>query len=1160
MNVSESQLSIFQSAQQILSRNRAQLKARSPQAEQTAEYAAQKLLEWCVPEEAAAAALLAPLLEAGLLQPEDLKETFWQPVLLLCQNLAGWKAHRVSPDSSEDELVLKNYAYLKLRSLYRQAYIDFPDLSALLLILAEHDARLQFECTPALAVETKRIYLPLSEMLGIWALRREWLERCIEIISRNDPVQKRRYQQIKNLLGESTLYSAEEMHRLHENPDANIKGKESSSQKRIHDKAEALVHIERDLNQLLDDLGIQLGLKIRPKKALTGRILWRTSDYDQQAEMINHLSIEIICPTQRDCYMLSGLVHNLGCPAPMTTADRFLDYIASPQPNGYRAIHTSIEYPISKGSILIEFRILTEEMRRLNEYGVIEAVYRSPQTYQNVSAWWNRRDKIRENAVRIFNLNEAASLKDILIPVGFKPEYGFLYAFSPKGEIFLLGSGSTPLDFAYNIHTELGHHAGRIRVNGQSVPLSLPLRSGDLVEVEYSSNVPGPDLSWLQFTHTSSAHRKILSELNRQAAAIHPGRLIIQSSLVKRLVFYQENLGVNLSITLAQLDSYLYRFARRRGFTDLRQLYQAVESKQLMVNRIVDMILSNEFSSAIMLASNKRIPYPTDRILICPVCHPIPGEKIIAIEHNNRNGFNHLTIHKKNGGCYQPKNTKNKIFSVRWKVTSQSEHPEVLWFHIHAIDRPSLLENILVKVQEEKDCKIHHVEAHAQPDGSAELALAISTSSLNQQAVVQRDLESVRSVLYVWSRPATAAQRLSLSQPAHASLPNPYTEHEVDDRQEFYDRVEIISDIKNWLNPGKATWMILHGQRRVGKSSLAKYLINEVLSRSQSVVAVYVTLQSLSSFETENITNLIANAVFKRIAAPVPTRQSCEEPVPWLKRCLFEASRILDKANLLICIDEFNVLMDMEMTGCLDVKIYNNLRAIMKDSPELRWMLIVQDTHYKDPERWGCAGQLFEEGLEVLVPHLDATWSDKLIREPTERLGLHFADAKIPSQIYELTNGNPFLIKAVCFILIENVRNQSRSRILPPDLKRAENAVIADGRRYFDHFLFKMSKVREAVLIAYVLETEKREWLAVSDLYQCLKMKIPNLDERTLQKEIHVLDHHGVFETQTSDGEKQIRIPIKLFYSWLKDDYRPKQIEIVWKKAAEQLADTIKNG
>ncbi|NTV36014.1 MAG: bifunctional (p)ppGpp synthetase/guanosine-3',5'-bis(diphosphate) 3'-pyrophosphohydrolase, partial [Anaerolineaceae bacterium] len=309
-------------------------------ARRLAESAAVTLYEWGLPGETVAAALLVPLRNYALIDALALQQEFGSAAQLAERMLEFRSPLMAKTDPLGADSSAERHSSM-LRRLFRQAYLDLPDFHLVLSILAEHEAHYQVMETPALAEETQNVFIPLTEMLGLWKLRRVWLERSAFLLAHTNPAAEKNYQYLKDLCADPAGYTREEIYNLA----ANRSEKQlPADRKRLLNKAQGYVHFEASLMERcrqykFDDLPM-----VEPRVLEPGTILRRSSDRESQEEMAQRLGVRILCASEQDCYRLLGIVHSLGKPIAPKFSERFDDYIAAPQPNGYRALHTALSY------------------------------------------------------------------------------------------------------------------------------------------------------------------------------------------------------------------------------------------------------------------------------------------------------------------------------------------------------------------------------------------------------------------------------------------------------------------------------------------------------------------------------------------------------------------------------------------------------------------------------------------------------------------------------------------------------------------------------------------------------------------------------------------------------------------------------------------------
>jgi hypothetical protein len=529
----------------------------------------------------------------------------------------------------------------------------------------------------------------------------------------------------------------------------------------------------------------------------------------------------------------------------------------------------------------------------------------------------------------------------------------------------------------------------------------------------------------------------------------------------------------------------------------------------------------------------------------------VPGDPLLAFERRKGTVVRELILHRAGNEHCAASQKPGRPLTVSWAAPDPQER-KLLVFQILAEDRRGLLEDILAQFRD-AELYLYKVDAEARIDGSADITLVAEAPRMAALATLQERLATVDSVHQVLSAPTSPAQRLALSLPAPRHQPNPYTEQEVYDRTMFYDREAPVDAICEWLMaPPPTEPLMLHGQRRVGKSSLARYLVREILPQRRLAQPVFVDLQGLSGTSAQNISNYLVNAVYRVLNQPAPVQEPAEEPIPWLSRALRTATKLLRGYRLLLIIDEFNVLLDREAAGLLDSQVFANLRALMTTRRDLNWLLIVQDTHFRDPARWGSAAALFQQARPVSLAHLDSHWARKLIQDPAARCGVEYRGAggeNLFDHIWELTAGNPYLIQVVCRQLLERVRRQDRANISEEDLRQVEDLVIHDGQRYLAHFLDGLIGVRKILVAAIAAGAAGHEWVAITAILDTLRGRGLDLSLQAAQPDLYVLERQGMLALRPGAGEILASIPIGLFHRWVKDHIDPEAALLEWQTA-----------
>ena len=456
--------------------------------------AAVLVAELLLDAEAIAAALLAPVMELAPARLSEVKERCGEPIADLVEGVARMRqipalSARRAPGPPAEEAE-------QLEALRKMLLAMVQDIRVVLIKLARHVQELRFavkqddEAAKRLtAVLTNDIYAPLANRLGVWQLKWEMEDLALRVL------EPETYQRVARMLDGRRL----DRERYIENVAALLKGE-------------------------LSRAGIGAEVTGRPKhiysifKKMNAKGIDFESLYDIRA-------VRVLVKDVKDCYAALGLVHNLWTPVP----GEFDDYIAKPKSNQYRSLHTAVVGPEDKA---LEVQIRTHEMHEHSELGV--------------AAHWRYKERSRGD--RDYD-RKIAWLRQVL---DWKEEHGdagdlaerfrtglfddTIYALTPQGRVIALAKGSTPVDFAYHVHTELGHRCRGAKVDGVMVPLNTPLANGQRIEI-FPAKQGGPSRDWLNpelgFIRSPAARAKIRQWFNRQhtESAAGLGRTVVEKEL-----------------------------------------------------------------------------------------------------------------------------------------------------------------------------------------------------------------------------------------------------------------------------------------------------------------------------------------------------------------------------------------------------------------------------------------------------------------------------------------------------------------------------------------------------------------------------------------------------------------------------------------------------
>jgi GTP diphosphokinase / guanosine-3',5'-bis(diphosphate) 3'-diphosphatase len=573
------------------------------------------------------------------------------------------------------------------------------DLRVVFIKLADrlHNMRtLEFlppEKQRSIARETLEIYAPLAHRLGIWELK--WQLEDLSFMY----LEPRKYQHIYKLLSAKSMQ--------HE------------------------AFITRAINTLreeFDRVDMKVEISGRPKHIYSiyqkmEKYTALGKDFDDIHDLI---AIRILVNSREDCYSALGIVHGLWHPLP----DQFNDYIANPKPNGYQSLHTTVMYD---GTTPLEVQIRTNEMHRISEFGVAahwryKAGEKKDLHYEERIGWlrqlieWHR---------------ELSGAEEFLESVKTDIFMDQVFVYTPKGEIKDLPKGATPLDFAYRIHTDLGHRCTGAKVNGRLVPLNYQLKNGDIVEIMTTKTKRGPSRDWLNpvigYVMTSHAKEKIRQWFKKQERTenIERGRELLEKAMRQLGINQNERDSLALAFKYDNLEDF-YAAIGEGGVTPHQIALKLAAEEQKP--RIVGPSTTTPSVSAIKVRG-------VDDLLthLAQCCHPVPGDEIIGYVTRARG----VSIHRKDCHNVLNEDETERLIPVEWGETTSLYPVKV---QVEAWDRVGLMRDIGAVVAEEK-INITTLSLTNNPDHTISFSFSLETANLVQLSKILSKIEGIKGVI-----------------------------------------------------------------------------------------------------------------------------------------------------------------------------------------------------------------------------------------------------------------------------------------------------------------------------------------------------------------------------------------------------------------------------
>ena len=539
-----------------------------------------------------AAALLHDVIEDTDSTAEDIRREFGEEVLELV--LGVTKLNKIVFKSQEQEEAEN----------FRKIFVAMAkDIRVIIIKLADrlHNMRslsfLSYERQQKMAKETLDIYAPLAGRLGISQIKCELEDLCLKY---TDP-------------------EAYEYLIVHIN-------------EKLSERREFVANMVKSIRELMEADGIEGEVFGRPKHfySIYKKMKHKGKSLDQIYDL---LAVRVIVKDVKECYTVLGEIHEHWKPIP----GRIKDYIATPKPNKYQSLHTTVMTAFGQPC---EIQIRTEEMHRIAEFGIAAHwKYKEGRTETDSTDFENRLTWLREVMEWEGTLKDSQEFLDALKTELYSDE---LLVFTPRGKVISLPPGATPIDFAYAIHSEVGNRCTGARVNSKIVPLTTTLEVGDVVEIITSPNSKGPSRDWLKFIKSSSAKAKIKqfykNELKEENIRI--GQEKLEEEAKKR--------GYTLSSILTEEG--FQRVCERFSFSTKEEMFAAVGYGSLTVNQVLFKLIDfykREMPKPFVLRTGSGVSGRAEGgvlingqagmlVRFAGCCSPVPGDKIIGFTSRGR--------------------------------------------------------------------------------------------------------------------------------------------------------------------------------------------------------------------------------------------------------------------------------------------------------------------------------------------------------------------------------------------------------------------------------------------------------------------------------------------------------------------------------------------
>lgn len=652
------------------------------------------------------ASLLHDVVEDTSYTLEDIKKMFGKEVAFLVDGVT--KLSRLNYRTKEDQ---------QLNSMRKMFLAMAKDVRVVVIKLADrlHNMRtlryMRSDKQKRIAQETLEIFAPLAHRLGIFNIKWELEDLSFRYLE----------------------------------PDKYYDLVDQMKQKR-HVREEIVNEAIDVLKKALDDAHIHCEINGRPKHFYS---IYKKMKKDNRdlSQVYDLFAIRVIVDDVKDCYGVLGIVHSLWKPLPY----RFKDYIAMPKPNNYQSLHTTV---IGTRGQPVEIQIRTWEMHRIAEYGVA-AHWRYKEGNQTAN-----KDAFDEKMGWLRNLLEwqdTSNPKEFVNALKLDAFSDEVFVFSPRGDVIDLPQGSIPIDFAYRIHTDVGHRCVGAKINGKIVPLDYKLKNGDIVEI-ITSKVGKPSLDWLNIVGSSESRSKIRSWFKKENR---------EENIAKGLdALERECKRLGHDWKALNVGGRLGRVAKQMNAGSEDDLVAAVGYGGFAVNTVLIKLLelhkkdlqkqeekTNSLAALEKLKTKKPVKHNGTGILVkgepgllvrlAKCCSPVPGDPIIGFITRGRG----VSVHRADcPNVTHGQNDVDRLIDVEWDYDG-NERFEVN-MEIVAYDRTGIMAEIMATLAEMK-ISILSVNAKTSDTKNVTIHMGISIKDLAQFEFVATKIRRLKDVYAV---------------------------------------------------------------------------------------------------------------------------------------------------------------------------------------------------------------------------------------------------------------------------------------------------------------------------------------------------------------------------------------------------------------------------
>ncbi|MBS3994390.1 MAG: bifunctional (p)ppGpp synthetase/guanosine-3',5'-bis(diphosphate) 3'-pyrophosphohydrolase, partial [Alkaliphilus sp.] len=517
--------------------------------------------------------------------------------------------------------------------------------------------------------------------------------------------------------------------------------------KKRQEREEYINQVIRQLDEALTNVNIQYDINGRPKHfySIYSKMVYQHKAFE---EIFDLTAIRIIVDSVKDCYGVLGIVHTMWKPIP----GRFKDFIAMPKPNMYQSLHTTVIGPQGEP---FEIQIRTSDMHRIAEYGIAAHwKYKEGVTEDDLD------DKLRWLRQLLEWQRELKDPREFMESLKIDLFTNEVFVFTPKGDVIDLPAGSTPVDFAYKIHSDIGNRCIGAKIDGRMVPIDYKLKNGNIVEIVTSSHSNGPSRDWLRFVKSTQAKNRIRQwfKKERKEENVEKGKEMFDKE-IRRSGFEAH--------TLAK-PQWMSILVKKFNLTNTEDLYAAIGYGGIMLNQVIpklkemykQAVKEEKVTTEEVLVHTKQYKPKQekndaqgvkvkgiDNILVrfAKCCSPVPGDEILGFITRGRG----VTIHRTDciNVTKEEEDSVDRFIEVAWDGGRQISYQTEI--QIIASDRKGLLSEITNLLSETK-LTVTAVNARTNKEKIAVINLTVEITNIEQLDKLINKIKTMQGVIDVY--------------------------------------------------------------------------------------------------------------------------------------------------------------------------------------------------------------------------------------------------------------------------------------------------------------------------------------------------------------------------------------------------------------------------